>query len=984
VPESNDHPTIDASNIVIIGAGPAGLTAAWELIKKDVTPIVIEADDQVGGISRTVERDGWRFDIGGHRFFTKVARVQSFWHEVLGDDDFLTRDRLSRIYYGGQFYDYPIKPLNALANLGPIESVRCVASYVWTKLRPPKDQADFESWVAARFGWRLYRIFFKTYTEKVWGVPATEIRSDWAAQRIKGLSLPSAVLNAFRMSYTQTKHTSLIDRFEYPRLGPGMMWERTSELVQRADGEVRLNTRVESLLRDQHGVVIAVIHGDRGRETIEVDHVISSMPLGELALAMSPPPPEAVVNAAKSLSHRDFLTVALVVPESSSFSDNWIYVHDPTVKLGRVQNFRSWSPDMVKPGRTCLGLEYFVFEGDELWGMADDDLIAFATEEITRIALIDAGVVEAGFVVRVPQAYPVYDADYADHIEVIRTWLSSDVPNVHPVGRNGMHRYNNQDHSMLTAMLAVENIFGADHDVWTVNVEAEYHESGHHRGVTPQQSKILDGVSGTGRDVPRLLERGPLDDSAPRGVLGVLAGLSRRHAFIRDGFRFGFRTMLNVRRRARAIARSLAPATLFDHPNVHRISWRVYRLAFSISHVGWLRQLHFRVRDRLTRNRSQVVSVDRLLVGGWNGMSGRRFAEKTGLLLDPSTRLADSAQVDLLRRYDADPDTMDNYQALKETEYFKRIRLASSISGHHRGASSDEELAQLAREFLDRYRGKEIPYRPGRSHASVAPRVRRIDRSDCFEIRDGHHRLAIELVRGARELEVLVERPTSVTPVQHLLRRMSWLDGQERLYQPVALPEVAEWPLMRRCTDRLSMMLNFLEKTGRSPDSGDRSYLDVGACYGWFVEQMQSRGFDSSGIEQDPLSRTLAPLIYRLDPERLHIGDAVELLERQSTTTDIVSCFSMLHHFVLGRSTSTAEELIALLDKVTGDVLFLDTGQSHETWFRLVLPEWTTDYIERWILANTTFTSVRALGTDQDDVAPFAGKYGRTLFACTR
>jgi protoporphyrinogen oxidase len=978
-----DHIDPDTSKVVIIGAGPAGLTAAWELVKRGVTPTVIEADTQVGGISRTVEREGWRFDIGGHRFFTKVARVQAFWHEILGPDDFLTRNRLSRIFYDGRFFDYPIKPLNALTNLGPLESVRCVASYVTTKLRPPKDQSDFESWVAARFGWRLYRIFFKTYTEKVWGVPATEIRSDWAAQRIKGLSLPSAVFNAFRTSYAQTKHTSLIDRFEYPRLGPGMMWERTSELIVQARGDVQLNTRIVSLVRGDHGVVSVVTEGEQGRAEVSVDHVVSSMPLGELALAMNPLPPEAVVCAAKSLTHRDFLTVALVVPEANSFPDNWIYVHDPTVKLGRVQNFRSWSPDMVKPGRTCLGLEYFVFEGDELWGMSDDDLVAFATEEITRIGLIPADVVDKGFVVRVPQAYPIYDAGYSEHIEVIRAWLARETPNVHPVGRNGMHRYNNQDHSMLTAMLAVENIFGATHDVWTVNVEAEYHESGHH-GVEPRQSKILDGVSGTGRDVPGLIERDSRTTPPPSGAVNVLAALSRRSPSVRALLRLGFRTILDARRRARALVRSLSPATLGDRPSVQRISWALYRFAFSLSTVGWLRQLQFRLRDRLSRHRRQFVATDRLLVGGWNGMSARRFAETTGLLLDPSTRLTESAQVDLLRRHDTIGTTVYNDEVLIETAYFKRVRAAASISGHHRGARSDEELIQLAREFLDRYQGRTIPYRPGRSSANVLPRVRRIDRSECFEIRDGHHRLAIEAARGAREVEVVVERPTSVTPAQRLLRRMSWLDGQERLYQPVALPEVATWPLMRRCNDRLSMMLDFLGDPSSTDSSIRRTYLDVGACYGWFVSAMHERGYDARGIDQDPLSRTLAPLIYQLDPARLAIGDAAALLRAQNSTVDVVSCFSMLHHFVLGRGSCSAQELIALLDKVTGDVLFLDTGQSHEAWFRLVLPEWTTQYIQHWILENTSFTSVRALGADHDDVAPFAHQYGRTLFACTR
>jgi protoporphyrinogen oxidase len=339
---------LDAPNVIIIGGGPAGLTAALELIGRGAHPIVLEADTQVGGISKTVERDGWRFDIGGHRFFTKVGRVETFWHDVLPPEEFPTRSRLSRIYYEGKFFDYPIKPLNALANLGPVESIRCVASYVKTRLLPPKDQSDFENWVAARFGWRLYRIFFKTYTEKVWGVPATEIRSDWAAQRIKDLSLPSAALNAFRTFFTsQTKHVSLIDRFEYPRFGPGQMWERTAELVSEGHGEVRLESEAVTLIRDESGVRAVVVESPTGRETLPADHVISSMPLGELALAMSPLPPEHVTDAAKALTHRDFLTIALVVPEAITFPDNWIYVHDPTVKLGRVQNFRSWSPDMV-------------------------------------------------------------------------------------------------------------------------------------------------------------------------------------------------------------------------------------------------------------------------------------------------------------------------------------------------------------------------------------------------------------------------------------------------------------------------------------------------------------------------------------------------------------------------------------------------------------------------------------------------------------
>jgi protoporphyrinogen oxidase len=974
--------SLGASDVIIIGAGPAGLTAALELIGRGARPIVLEADTQVGGISKTVERDGWRFDIGGHRFFTKVGRVEAFWHDVLPPEEFPTRSRLSRIYYEGKFFDYPIKPLNALVNLGPIESIRCVASYVKTRLLPPKDQSDFENWVAARFGWRLYRIFFKTYTEKVWGVPATEIRSDWAAQRIKDLSLPSAALNAFRTFFTsQTKHVSLIDRFEYPRFGPGQMWERTAELVTEGHGDVRLESEAVTFIRDESGVRAVVVDSPTGRETLPTDHVISSMPLGELALAMSPLPPEHVTDAAKALTHRDFLTIALVVPEAISFPDNWIYVHDPTVKLGRVQNFRSWSPDMVKPGSTCLGLEYFVFEGDELWGMADDDLVVFATEEITRIGLIPSDVVQAGFVVRVPQAYPVYDAGYTDHVNTIREWLEREAPNVHPVGRNGMHRYNNQDHSMLTAMLAVENIAGAKHDVWTVNVDEEYHESGHHRAA-PRQDKILDGVKGTGRNVPELIDRLGREEDATSGIPStVLVALSRRSSSARSLFRWGWRSYLDARRHLRAVLRFLSPGEALERPSARRLEWRLYQAAFALSTVSWLRSIQFRARDYATRKRRRVVAIEALHVGGWNGLSAQRFAEASGYLLDPSTPLTESAQVDLLRRFDEHGEVLYDNEQLQATPYFERVSAAARISGHHRGARSDRELTQLSREFLDRYRDRPIPYRPGRSNASVLPRVRAIGSSTKFEIRDGHHRLAIAAARGERDVEVIVERPVSTTPVQRLLRQMSWLDGKERLYQPVPFPEVATWPVMRRCGDRLGMMLNFL---GESYADGPRSYVDVGACYGWFVSAMQEAGFDTRGIEQDPLAQELAVLAYGLSPEQMVIGDAVELLEGEDRRYDVVSCYSMLHHFVLGRSVYSAETLMSRLDNATRGVLFLDTGEAHESWFKLVLPEWTPSYVRRWILENSSFTTVQALGTDRDGVATFEGKYGRTLFACTR
>jgi protoporphyrinogen oxidase len=490
--------------VVVVGAGPAGLTAALRLRQAGVEVTVLEAGDEVGGISRTVERDGWRFDLGGHRFFTKVPEVEAFWHEVLPDEDFLLRPRLSRILYRGKLFDYPLKPFNALFGLGVVEAVRCLLSYVLVRLRPPKDQSSFEGWVAARFGWRLYRIFFQTYTEKVWGVPAREIQADWAAQRIKNLSLLSAVASALGLR-RGGQITTLIEQFQYPRLGPGMMWERCRDLVLDLGGQVRTGAavaRVEHTAGRAHTVVL------HSGERLPASAVVSSMPMPDLVHAMDPPAPEPVLAAADGLSFRDFLTVALVVPESAGFPDNWIYVHEPGVRVGRVQNFGSWSPQLVQDGATCLGLEYFVSEGDDLWEAADDELVALGTRELVQLGLVDAGQVAAGYVVRVPKAYPVYDEGYAERVDVLRGWLAEAVPNVHPVGRNGMHRYNNQDHSMLTAMLVVDNLVtGATHDVWSVNVEEDYHEA-----VRPDEAGAVyptTGGAGTGRAAPVLPRRVP-------------------------------------------------------------------------------------------------------------------------------------------------------------------------------------------------------------------------------------------------------------------------------------------------------------------------------------------------------------------------------------------------------------------------------------------------------------------------------------------
>jgi protoporphyrinogen oxidase len=502
---SNTH-AASADDVVIVGAGPAGLTAAYQLAKAGKPATVLEGDSVVGGISRSAERDGWRFDIGGHRFFTKVKVVEDLWHEILPDEDFLLRPRMSRIYYNGKYFDYPLKAQNALSNLGPVEAVRCVGSYVWARVRPPKDQTNLEGWVAARFGYRLYRTFFKTYTEKVWGVPATELPSDWAAQRIKNLSLSKAVWNAVLPKRNQKDITSLIEEFQYPKYGPGMMWERCRDKVEAAGTKVLMNTAARRIRHADGRAVAVVASSDDGTETeFPCSAVISSMPITALLRAMDPPVPDNVRQAADDLHYRDFLTVALVVPESAGFPDNWIYIHSPEVKVGRIQNFGSWSPYLVKDGKTCLGLEYFVFEGDEYWTMGDEALVELGKRELKALGLVDPSLVEAGYVVRMPKAYPHYDADYKDNVDVLRGWLAEHAANVHPVGRNGMHKYNNQDHSMYTAMLTVENLLGADHDVWSVNVEEDYHEESR-PAVAGTHAARAPGA-GTGRDAPILPKR---------------------------------------------------------------------------------------------------------------------------------------------------------------------------------------------------------------------------------------------------------------------------------------------------------------------------------------------------------------------------------------------------------------------------------------------------------------------------------------------
>ncbi|HLH64636.1 MAG TPA: NAD(P)/FAD-dependent oxidoreductase [Solirubrobacteraceae bacterium] len=458
--------------VAVLGAGPAGLTAGYLLARGGRPVVVLESTDQVGGIARTTVRDGYRFDLGGHRFFTKVKEVDDLWHEIMGDE-FLRRPRKSRIYWNDKFLEYPLQGMDVIRKLGPVELTLCMASYLWAAIKPKGPEESFEQWVSNRFGRRLYGHFFKTYTEKLWGVPATEIRAEWAAQRIKGLSFFAAAKSAF-FGNEGNKIKSLISEFNYPRYGPGQMWERMTEEIRAHGGEVRLNAPV-TRLRTDDGRVAEVVAGG---ETLQPSYVISSLPLRTTVGIAEPEAPREVRDAARGLRYREFLTVLLVIDGEDLFDDNWIYIHQPGVRVLRIQNFKSWSPWMVPEGSSAasIGMEYFCFEGDELWSMADEDLVAMASREIEQLHLASASRVRFGFVERVHKAYPIYDERYGERVATIRRWLEG-IDNLTQVGRNGLHRYNNSDHSMLTAMRAVDNILlGADHDIWAVNAESVYHE----------------------------------------------------------------------------------------------------------------------------------------------------------------------------------------------------------------------------------------------------------------------------------------------------------------------------------------------------------------------------------------------------------------------------------------------------------------------------------------------------------------------------
>ncbi len=461
-----------SAHISILGAGPAGLTAAYLLQKNPkFATTLFEADKTVGGLSKTVECNGYYFDIGGHRFFTKSQEVQELWKEIL-PNDFLSVPRNSQIFYDNKFLSYPLNAKEALLKLSPLKVSKFLGSYTLNKFKSKKAPRNYEEWMIQNFGPALYQEFFKSYTEKVWGIPCQEISADWAAQRINKLNITEILLSSLGL---RTSSKSLIDEFLYPRKGPGQLWQECAKKYQTLGGSLLTENRVGQIERTQNGWIV---HSSSGKQ--ESDCLFYSLPLGLLPKISPGLLPSAVATGLSTLKYRHFVTVALMGTEARKIPTQWFYIQDSKLKLGRVQNYKYWSSDMVPDSsKFCLGLEFFCSEGDGYWEKSDQEWIELARQEIAALKLFDnLNWIEDAAVVKVERAYPIYDDNYLEKIQAARTYLEK-IPNFFPIGRNGMHRYNNQDHAMMTSIISVENYQSGTNlrNAWNVNQDAVYLEN---------------------------------------------------------------------------------------------------------------------------------------------------------------------------------------------------------------------------------------------------------------------------------------------------------------------------------------------------------------------------------------------------------------------------------------------------------------------------------------------------------------------------
>ena len=468
----------ESSGIVIAGAGPAGLACARELSKEKRPYLLIDENAQPGGLCRTIDFNGYLFDIGGHRFLTSSPEVQALWDDIMGED-LLKVKRLSRIYYRGKYFNYPLSFVDTVLKLGPIESLLCFLSYARYKFFPYHEQDSFEGWIIHNFGKRLYNIFFKTYTEKVWAVPCKDLSSDWAVQRIMGLSLQVAIKRMLGFDIDRGPKT-LAERFLYPKTGPGEFYKRFLDSARVEGAEYWPNRRIVRIRHDGKRIVSVDVKGKREADAcaVKANQLFSSMPLPEAVLMFDPPAPAEVQDAARKLAFRSYLVVNVILDKEHVFPDQWIYVHSPEVRMGRIQNYKNWSPAMAAdPNKTSLGLEYFCNTGDELWNMDDLDLIDFALKELERTGIASRKHYINGFVVRYKNAYPLYSMGYMENVMAVRKYLER-FSNFQTMGRGGLFRYDNSDHSLLAGMYAAANYMGhGHHDVWAINVGKKYLES---------------------------------------------------------------------------------------------------------------------------------------------------------------------------------------------------------------------------------------------------------------------------------------------------------------------------------------------------------------------------------------------------------------------------------------------------------------------------------------------------------------------------